>query len=153
MGQGSQTHEPLCTMCILGAPVNDRATFFSVDTTAFAFGGGGVLDTFTLVFTSGLYFGYYFQPTTLVIIYYIILLYYILYIAPHSERRWRAREGEGGATRRMVVVTKKERRRAKAVGPKMILPGMFERRVNQPTYHVQIHVICGPVYPTFKHSG
>jgi len=53
----------------------------------------------------------------------------------------------------MVVVTKKERRRAKAVGPKMILPGMFERRVNRPTYHVDLHVICGPVYPTFKHSG
>ena len=48
--------------------------------------------------------------------------------------RGRAREErrEGG----MVVVTKKERRRAKAVGPKMILPGMFERRVNRPTHHV-----------------
>jgi len=63
------------------------------------------------------------------------------------------REGEGGVTRGMVVVTKKERRCAKAVRPKMILPGMFERWVNQPTYHVLIHVICGPVYPTFKHSG
>ena len=45
------------------------------------------------------------------------------------------REGEGGATRGMIVVTKKERRCAKAVGPKMILPGMFEHWVNQPTHH------------------
>jgi len=44
--------------------------------------------------------------------------------------------GRGRSDERMVVVMKKERRRAKAVGPKMILPRMFERRVNQPTYHV-----------------
>ena len=53
MGQGSQTPRAACTMCFLGAPINDRATFFSVDTTAFAFEG---VDTFTLVFTFGLYF-------------------------------------------------------------------------------------------------
>jgi len=38
----------------------------------------------------------------------------------------------------MVVVTKKERRCAKAVGPKMILPGMFERRVNWPINHMNL---------------
>jgi len=41
-------------------------------------------------------------------------------------------EGEGRATGGMVMVTKKERRHAKAVGPKMILSGMFEHQVNQP---------------------
>jgi len=67
-----------------------------------------------------------------------------------EEGQGRTRKGKGGATRRMVVVMKKERRCAKAVGPKMILPGMFEHQVNQPTY---LHMICGPVYPMFKHSG
>ena len=59
----------------------------------------------------------------------LYLLLFTNYDTLRKKLTRRMREGEGGATRGMVVVTKKERRRAKAVRPKMILPGMFERHM------------------------
>jgi len=95
MGQGSQTHKLLCTMCFLGAPINDRATFFSVDTTAFAFGGGGV---------GHFYFGLHFWSLLWLLLstYYTsynILHYFTIPHIIHSTPQRVTMEDEGGQGR------------------------------------------------------